>query len=97
MFQLLISLYVALPLLASLSMKARFSKAWLVLYAIPVFLAILACILVSHHKELVVASLVLTWLIRPLAGKFVFGKVHLSHFIVHGVISFLLILGLFFF
>ncbi|MGT2715678.1 hypothetical protein [Streptococcus respiraculi] len=100
MFQFLIFLYVTLPFLAVLFMKERVSALWRLVYAIPVFLVFLALLgqvdrVVS--QGMFIASLVLLWLIRPLVGKFVFGQVHLSHFLLHGLISLLLVLGLFVF
>ncbi|GGE24282.1 hypothetical protein [Streptococcus himalayensis] len=100
MFQFLIFLYVTLPFLSALWMKERISALWRLVYAIPVSLVSLA--LLGQFTRVVsqgmfITGLVLLWFIRPLVGKFVFGQVHLSHFVVHGLISLLLVLGLFFF
>ncbi|MTB63548.1 hypothetical protein GGG87_00795 [Streptococcus sp. zg-86] len=104
MFQFLIFLYVTLPFLVALWMKERISVLWRLLYALPMvvaFVALLGSVILSFHQTLVqgllVVSVLLAWLIRPLVGKFVFGQMHLSHFVVHGLISLLLVLGLFFF
>ncbi|MBF0777985.1 hypothetical protein [Streptococcus cuniculi] len=100
MFQMFIGLYVSLPFVMALSMKNQLSTVWRIVYALPMLLALLA-VLGSGDKAtcqgLLLASLFLAWVIRPLGGKFVFGQVHLSHFLVHGIISLLLVFGLFFF
>lgn len=32
-------------------------------------------------------SLCLAWVIRPLNGHFIFGRIHFSHLVIHGMVS----------
>ncbi|MER0124110.1 hypothetical protein ABPH35_10780 [Streptococcus sp. ZJ93] len=104
MFQFLVCLYVTLPFCAALLLKERVSVLWRLLYALPMMVALVALLglfMLPFHQSLVqgllVVSILLAWGIRPLAGKCVFGQMHLSHFFVHGLISLFLLVGLFFF
>lgn len=89
--KLVIIVYLSLLPIAAWTYREQLSRWLLIAYACPV----LICCLFLTSVWSFLLGLFLACGVRVVGGRMLFGKNHLSHFLVHFLISLILVLGLF--